>query len=302
MIYHNQNKVTILGASGFIGKFLYYKFSSNDQLSVTGYSRNSCDLLSLKNIQSALSSKMDGSAVVLAAAITRHRDNSYGSMIKNIQMVENVCDVISDNPIAHITFLSTVDVYGVNIDDKTEIDESFLPAPSDYYSLSKITAELLLKLFCVKRSIPLTILRLPGVYGPGDNFKSTIGLLTKNAFKHGRMILYNSGDNLRDFVYVDDVYKIIKSAIEQRKNVLVNVATGKSISISEIAAIIKELIPLPIEIQHKVIEPGSENRIDNLRLKCKQIADEFPEVSMTDIKKGIIYYINNVKKRQKWSD
>lgn len=291
----NANKrVFILGANGFIGRYLKDKFSLDNSIEVLGHSSRTCNLLSLRDIHGVLSSAGDDDALIIASAITRIKENSYASMIKNIQMIENCCRAVSKKSIGHITFLSTIDVYGVNIERNAKINESFLPNPDDYYSVSKIASEYLLKKVCSEKSIPLTILRLSGVYGPGDNFGSTIGLLVKGALSDKNIIIYGPGNNLRDYIYVDDIYQIVKSAIDRKKNVLVNVGTGKSLTIKEIAILIKSLLSFPIDIQHKTEKSRCIKRVKYLQFDISAIEKEFPDVLMSDLKTGIASYIDYI--------
>lgn len=286
-----NRRIFILGASGFIGKYLKGKLSADNSMEVLGYSSMECNLLSLSDVQGIFSSAGPEDALVITAGITRTRENSYDSMIKNVQMIENVCRAVHQRFVGHITFLSTIDVYGVNIGHDERINENVLVNPNDYYSISKIISEYLIKQLCSQKSIPLAILRLSGVYGPGDDFKSTVGMLVNRAINDQNLIIYNHGENLRDFVYVDDIYKIIQSTIKQNKSVFMNVATGKSFSIKEIVTLIKKLIPFPIEIQDKEKKPGSEKRIEHLQFDCSVLEKEFPYVAMTDLKAGVTSYI-----------
>ncbi len=290
----NNKHIFIFGATGFIGKYLKDKLSADNSIEALGYSSRTCNLLSLSDIQGILSSAGNNDAVIIASAINRSKDNSYPAMLKNIQMIENICQAVSEKSIGHITFLSTIDIYGINIKKNAKINEFFLPNPNDYYSLGKIASEYLLQKICSENSIPLTILRLSGVYGPGDNFGSTIGLMVKTALNNKNIIIYDHGDSLRDFIYVDDIHQIIQSVIKQKKSVLLNVATGKSFAIKEIAALIKILLPFPIEIEHKKIKSNVEKRVKHLEFDCSVVEKEFPDVSMTDLKTGIARYLEYV--------
>jgi len=289
----NNKRIFIFGASGFIGKYLKNKFSSDNSIEVLGYSSKTCNLLSLSEIQQALSPVGPDDSVIIASAITRVRENSHESMMKNIQMVENLCQAISGKSVKHITFLSTIDVYGVDIGQDERINETFLLKPNDYYSVSKIISECLLKQTCSKQSIPLAILRLSGIYGPGDNFNSTIGFMVKSALKDKNIIIYNQGDDLRDFVYVDDIYQIIKSAINNKKDVLVNLATGKSFTIKEIVTLIKDFLPSPVEIKHKERESSDGKRVKNLQFDCSVIKKKFSDVNITNLKTGVRDYVKH---------
>jgi len=297
----NSKRIFVFGASGFIGKYLKNKFSFDNSIEVLGGGAETHNLLSL-DVQKVLLSAGSNDAVIIAAGISRIKENSYESMIKNIQMIENFCRAISKKSLKHITFLSTVDVYGIDIKKSAIISESFLPNPNDYYSVSKVVSEYLLKQICSKESIPLAILRLPGIYGPGDNFSSTIGVLIRGALNEKKIVLHGKGDYLRNFVYVDDVYQIIQSAIKRKKSVLMNVATIKSFAIKEIVKLIKNSLPFPVQIQHKERVLNIEKRAKYLQFDCSVAKKEFPDVCFTDLKTGVARYIKYALEKQENRD
>jgi nucleoside-diphosphate-sugar epimerase len=90
-------KIIILGASGFIGGYLLKNFSANISYDVKGYSSKECNLLSLKSVDRALSSTTPDDVIIMTSAITRQREDSFGAMIKNILMAENVSKFIEQH-------------------------------------------------------------------------------------------------------------------------------------------------------------------------------------------------------------
>ena len=290
---YNKTPIILFGASGFIGGNIYNQFFVDKDFDIFGYSSKTCDLLVTEDIENVLAETRDNYAIIITSSITRLKGNSYDTMVKNIKMVENICNALSSNYVNHITYLSTIDIYGVNIIKKENINEHFLPEPNDYYSVSKLVSEQILKIFCAKNSIPLTILRLPGIYGIGDDYRTTIHKMTKQAFKEKEIVIFRTGDNLRDFVFVGDLYWIIKSAIQKKINCLLNVATGKSLSINEIATLIQELIPFPVKIKHLPMNKDIEKRVESLIFDCTVLKKIFPDVRMTDLKVGIRSYIQS---------
>jgi len=289
-----KGKVCVLGASGFIGGCLEEKLSKDNVFDVAGYSSESCDLLSLADVKSLFSSVGRDDAIVIASAITRKQDNSQEAMKKNIQMVDNICEALSINQVGTVVFLSTVDVYGIDVDEGLKITEFLSLAPNDNYASSKVASEDLLRKICSDFHIPLTILRLSGVYGPGDQNKSTIGIIVQSAAREKRIVISDKGESLRDFIHVDDVCRIVISAIRSKKNVLANVATGKSCSIREIAEFVRDIMPFPVEIEYKTFDEKAEERVKSLEFDCSVRERVFPDVPMTDLETGVKSYIKHV--------
>ena len=284
--------IYILGSSGFIGQRIYDKFLETDLNNVLGYSSSECDLLSPKSIYNALSKITKNDVIVLVSCITRLKENSYESMLKNIQMAENLGRFIGNHPVSQAFFLSTVDVYGVLPDDVL-ISEDLMPNPSDYYSISKIASEYLLRKTFSKLGIPLTIFRLTGIYGQGDEGKSTINVLVENAQNNRKITVFGDGLNKRDFVYVDDIFKITCEAIRLKTDITINVATGNSYSIVEIANMIAREIGDDVKIEFCDPISSNEPRINYMNYDIGSIQSIFPKIKLTDLSQGISLYISN---------
>lgn len=281
-------KIIILGGNGFIGTNLLKNFSSNSSYSVRGYSSRECNLLSIDSINSALSSITSDSIIIMTSSINRLKENTYNSMIKNITMAENIGRFIEGHPVGYLIFLSTVDVYGIV---KNIINEKLLPDPNDYYAMSKLSSEFILKKYCTKGNIPLLIMRLSGVYGHGDEGKSTMNRIIDSIATTNRGIIWGDGTDKRDFVYVDDVCRIINMAIEKKIDMTLNVATGKSYSINQIFDIIKSCYPGDFIVEYKPKEKNNEERVKDMVYDTSLLAKAFLGFRFIDLHEGISLYL-----------
>jgi len=287
-------KIFIIGAGGFIGGRLLEKFLQETSETIIGYTFSECNLLSTESINTSLSCAKGSDIVIVAASVTRLRENSFNSMIKNIQMAENLSSFLMKNTVSHVIFLSTVDVYGLGTEGVI-LTEDILPQPNDYYATSKLVSEYLLRRSLSIKGIPLTILRLSGVYGPGDEGKSTINALVRSALTNGVITLHGDGSNKRDFIYVDDIYKIVLEAIHNKADITVNIATGNSFSIKEIAEIIETVLDIDVMIEFSTPKVSSDNRIKHMIYNIQRFRDFFPNINFIHIKDGIKLYLTCVK-------
>lgn len=283
-------EVIILGSNGFIGSRLLKNCSMKTSYEVRGYSREECDLLSLDSINSALPSVTSDYVIIMTSSITRLKDNTYNSMIKNIAMAENIGRFIKERLVGQFIFLSTVDVYGFV---KSKINEKLPPDPKDYYAISKLTSEFILRKYCSESNIPLLILRLSGIYGPGDEGKSTINRLFRSAVEKNKVTIWGDGTDKRDYVYVDDIYKIINEAIMKKSNRTINVATGRSYSILQIIDMIKSLSLYKFQVEFRSKASNGEKRIEDMIFDCSLLMEEFPNLQLTELKEGISRYMSH---------
>lgn len=280
-------KIHILGASGFIGNSLLKEFNKKGEYLVKGYSSKDCNLVSSKSIENALYKLTKEDVIIMTSSITRLKGNSLESMMKNVTMAENISKFIEKNNPSQLIFLSTIDVYGIN--PLQPINENLLPEPNDYYALSKLASEFILKKSCSSKDIPLLILRLSGVYGKGDKGKSTINKLIESA-KQGKITIYGDGEDKRDFVHVIDIYEVIKKGIKNKINATLNIATGKSHTINKIVEKIKLYCPKKFSIKYK---QKKLKRIKEMKCDISLLKKTFPDFEPRGIEEGLFSYIKN---------
>lgn len=272
--------IYVLGGSGFIGSRISKYFLEEDYL-VKSFSSSECDLLDKKSCEEKLKDISEEDVILMASSITRLKENSLESMIKNIRMADNVSKIIEKMPISQLIFLSTVDVYGIN--PKLPLSEKNQIQPGDYYSMSKIASEFLLKKSCSEKNTPLLILRLSGIYG--ENYGGAIDKLIKSS-KEGKVTLFNEGKDRRDFVYIRDLYQIIKTGIDSRMDSTINIATGKDYSIKEICEMIKSYLGKEITFEYKK-NAETENRIQEIKVDTSFFNEKFSNFKFTDIQEGL---------------
>jgi len=287
------SQIHILGSSGFIGSHIYKGLIEAFSIKVNGYSSDKCNLLDYSSLEMALNEIDQKSVIVVASGITRLRDNSFGSLEINIQMIINLCRFIAEHPVRQVIFFSTIDVYGL-VDENTIISEKSLPTPNDNYAISKIASEYILKKEAQRGNSTLMVFRLSGVYGSGDEGKSTINALILSALNFGKITIFGDGSNLRDFVHIDDVVKLTISAIQENMNATVNLATGRSLSINKISRLIFKGIGTPCSIESMPAVVTKEKRIKNLRFDVSFLHELFPNTHFTDLEQGIKYRITHI--------
>ena len=166
----DKEAIMVFGAGGFIGAALAEHLRA-DGYEVIAPSSAECDLLSEASLSEYLSFLKKPVRIVFCAGITPKRDNSSEAMLKNIRMVQCLSQGITKVAAHSIVYLSSVDVYGAPegvITEKTPI------SPRGYHGLAKLTSEIMFDI-ATSFSMPVTILRLPGIYGPGDLKKRIVG-------------------------------------------------------------------------------------------------------------------------------
>jgi nucleoside-diphosphate-sugar epimerase len=213
-------------------------------------------------------------------------DNSWRSLSKNIAMAHNVAQSIPDTGLRSLIFLSSADVYGKQI-KHLPITEETIPNPDSYYAVSKLMSEQILTLELAGKC-PVSILRLPGVYGPGDSFRSTIGRFVLSTLEEEPMYIFGTGEAHRDYVTVSDLTGVIDRLLEIPYEGVLNVATGTSVEFRELVALIGKYSGVGQDIRYNPqFDEGSGDLIfDTARLKSV-----CPGIEFAGMSEGIAGYL-----------
>jgi dTDP-L-rhamnose 4-epimerase len=114
--------------------------------------------------------------------------------------------------------------------------------PTNIYGATKLAQEMMCSAWAAAMEIPLSVLRLQNVYGPGQSLlNSYTGIVTLFArlAKGGQILdVYEDGRIIRDFVYIDDVIAAMTAAIRHTPEGerFVDVGAGVATTIEELAS------------------------------------------------------------------
>ena len=130
--------------------------------------------------------------------------NPYEYLKSNMDGFLNILEACRYHHIKHLVFASSSSVYGMNDkvpyaeDDKTE-------TPVSLYAASKKSDELMAHSYAKLYDIPVTGLRYFTVYGPWGRPDMSPMLFAQAITKGEEIKIFNNGDMIRDFTYIDDI-------------------------------------------------------------------------------------------------
>lgn len=157
-----------------------------------------------------------------------------------------------------LIYLSSAAVYGEPT--KLPVSEEHPTNPQSPYGLSKLQGEEILRNFTKIYGLKHVVLRLFNVYGPGQNpqYAGVITSFLNRALKNEPLIIYGDGEQTRDFIYVDDVARVIEFFIKENifDNETYNVGSGNPVSIKELAKTIIKITSKESLITHEPPRPG----------------------------------------------
>jgi UDP-glucuronate 4-epimerase len=172
------------------------------------------DLLNSDELNELVTSTSPDIIIHLAAqAGVRHSIRHPQSFIdSNIQGFFNVLEACRNFPVSHLIYASSSSVYGNNpeIPFKESVDTS---QPISLYGATKKAGEVLAYSYSELYKIPATGLRFFTVYGPWGRPDMAYYKFADQIIKGEPVEVYNQGDMSRDFTYIDDIIKGMKSLI-----------------------------------------------------------------------------------------
>jgi UDP-glucuronate 4-epimerase len=151
------------------------------------------------------SEKFDAVLNLAAQAGVRHSiSNPYDYLQSNVTGFLNVLEACRHNGVKHLVFASSSSVYGLNSQvPYNEADRT--DTPVSLYAATKKSNELMAHSYASLYGIPCTGLRYFTVYGPWGR-PDMSPMLFADAITEGKPLnVFNHGDMIRDFTYIDDV-------------------------------------------------------------------------------------------------
>ena len=134
--------------------------------------------------------------------------------------------------------------------------------PTSVYGATKLTQELILRAWALSFNVEACVLRLQNVYGPGQSlnnpYTGIVSLFARMARAGQTIPLYEDGEIVRDFVYIDDVARAVcrvtSGAVPQ--TVAYDVGSGAPTTIRRLAAIIANIYGAPIPVVNGAFRNG----------------------------------------------
>ncbi|WP_374007758.1 NAD-dependent epimerase/dehydratase family protein [Leifsonia sp. LS-T14] len=125
-----------------------------------------------------------------------------------------------------------------------------VPAPTSVYGATKLAQENILSAWGEARGVDVTILRLQNVYGPGqsliNSYTGIVSLFSQLARDGKSIPLYEDGQIVRDFVFIDDVADAFVAAIEAGPDLpVLDIGSGVATTIEQLAETIAAYYSAP---------------------------------------------------------
>ncbi|MGC5585133.1 dTDP-glucose 4,6-dehydratase [Ornithinimicrobium sp. W1665] len=170
--------------------------------------------------------------------------------------------------------VSTDEVYGdLALDDPARFTETTAYRPSSPYSASKASADHLVRAWVRSFGVAATLSNCSNNYGPWQHVEKFIPRQVTNLLAGGRVKLYGSGANVRDWIHADDHSSAVLTILEKGtvgETYLVG-ADGEKSNLEVVRLVLELMGRDPEDFDHVADRPGHDLRyaIDPTKLRTQ---------------------------------
>jgi UDP-glucose 4-epimerase len=163
----------------------------------------------------------------------------------NVSGTVAIMEAMRDAGIKRVVLTSSGAVYGEQ--PVAKVHEDLLPHPDSPYAVSKLAAENYVRTIGERWNIETVSLRIFNAYGPGQSIPPThppvIPQFMRQILEGGSLVIYGNGQQIRDYVYIDDVVEALVAAAtaEGLNRQVINIGTGAGVSINQLVNLIEQV-------------------------------------------------------------
>ena len=309
-----MESILVTGSSGFIGMHLCesllkdgYKVIGIDNmenhygitlkverlkklLKYENFTFEKIDILCSLDVENVFKKFKPNKVVNLAAkaGVRKSIKSPFAYVQTNISGFVNIIEACKNNNVEGLIYASSSSVYGSNqetpfsITDRTDKQISI-------YAVSKKANELIAHTYNQLYDLNTTGLRFFTVYGPWGRPDMAMYTFADKICKNEEIEVFNYGEMKRDFTYIDDIIKGVRTSIDRNYSYeIFNLGNNRSENLIDMIGFIEKELNKNAKIKFSVIQPGDVKKTF-ANIHCAQNKLNYkPEIS---IKNGIPKFI-----------
>lgn len=309
-------KILVTGGAGFIGSnFIRYWFENHphdqiinlDKLTYAGHLSSTKDFADNPNYQfikgdicdlAVVGSVMKGVDFVVHFAAESHVDRSIiDPMVfakTNVLGTGYLLNAALKHNVKRFHLISTDEVFGQLGLDDDPFNETTPLKPRTPYSASKAGAEHLVRSYFETYGLPITITNCSNNFGPFQDPEKLIPRFITNLINGKKVPLMGKGENVRDWLYVEDHCRAIEIVLE-KGNIGETYCTGgeEKTNLEVTKEVLKLLGKDESWIEYVEHRLGHDFRYSINAGKIKELGWKPKEDFATSLKKTVKWYVEN---------
>ncbi|MCE4955672.1 NAD-dependent epimerase [Macrococcoides caseolyticum] len=148
------------------------------------------------------------------AGVRYSLENPFTYIQSNVNGFMSILEACRHNNVKNLIYASSSSVYGANTSLPFSTSDN-IDHPISLYAATKKSNELMAHTYSHLFNLPTTGLRFFTVYGPWGRPDMALFKFTKNILNNQPIDVYNNGNMMRDFTYVDDIVEAISRLVDQ---------------------------------------------------------------------------------------
>lgn len=276
-------KALVTGVAGFVGSSIAEKLLNNhhDVIGIDSLTTYYDPKLKIRNLDrlgrssftfhkgdlnaTDLDELLDGVDVVFHQAgqpgVRKSWGQEFGAYTDaNIAATQSLLEATKRSSVAKFVYASSSSVYGEAESYPTH--ELLMPQPLSPYGVSKLAAEHLCGLYARNFGVPTVSLRYFTVYGPRQRPDMAFTRFIRSSIVSDPIEIYGSGEQIRDFTYIDDVVEanLLAAKIDAKPGSVYNVAGGSSVTVNQVIDHIQQISGRELDVRYVKGVPGDVSR------------------------------------------
>ncbi|MFB2584783.1 NAD-dependent epimerase/dehydratase family protein [Herbiconiux liukaitaii] len=199
---------------------------------------------------------------------------------------------------AHVILASSSSVYGS--DPTLPKHEGLLPRTESPYGVSKLAAEAYALTWQRVYGLPVLAFRFFNVFGPRQQassaYPAVVPAFLERAIAGEPLVVYGTGEQSRDFTYVDSVCSVIADAVRRRvvSDTPVDLGFGVRTSLLELIGAIETAIGHPVET---VFDQARRGDVLHSQAEGAEMARLFPALQPVSLERGLAATVEWMRSR-----
>jgi len=232
------------------------------------------------------------------AGVRYSLENPAAYIDSNLVGFGNILEGCRHQKVKHLVFASSSSVYGAN--KKVPFSESDnVDHPIALYAASKKANELMAHSYAYLYQLPCTGLRFFTVYGPWGRPDMALFKFTKNILAGKPIDVYNHGDMLRDFTYIDDIVEGVTRVIDRppppcetgAPYEIYNIGNNQPVKLLDFITAIEKTLGMKAIKNMLPLQPGDAPKTYADTTKLQKDFNYKPQTTITEgIEKFIAWY------------
>jgi len=269
-----NSKILITGSGGMVGSSVVKMLQELGFNNLLKPRKIELDLCDTEAVKSYFSNHKPEYVFLIAAKVGGiHANMTYRAdfIFENLMMQSNVINSCKDHQIKKLLFVSSGCVYPKHAENP--ISESamltgLLEPSNEHYSIAKIAGIKMCEAYQLQYELDYAVVIPNNIYGPGDNYHPEnshvmAALIRKfdHAIKNNTDVeIWGTGNQMREFVYVDDVARACIHLINNEYTGAFNCSSEVEITIKDLANLIAKILGFNGKIHYNIDKPEGHLR------------------------------------------